>query len=528
MLSQEGVGFIFGVPGGENVDFMEETRREGIRYVLTKREGNAAFMADMCGQLTGKPGVCLSTLGPGSTNLVNGVANAFLDRSPMLAMTAQVNTRRLATWTHQNIDHLKLFWPITKMSAAVSAQGVSAIMRKAIRTSVAPRPGPVHLDLSGDVVAAEAHGEPPGPLNVRRMSGWAQAYSVGRMDPADEILASLRRSRRPVVVAGLSAARENCGRAVVEFAEAWGIPVVTTAKSKGVMPEDNAFFAGVIDMAAPKTVAGLLDRADLILAVGFDPVELIKDWTFDAPTIHIDTVPNTDQVYAAGVEVVGDIGTILTVLAGEASGGGKWDEKEISDHRRAIRKVLVDDSTSVGLAPHRVVLECREAFPDNAIVTADVGSHKLLIGQLWEARQPQTVFQSNGLSAMGFAFPGAIAGKLTCPERQVLCLTGDGGFSMGLSELEVAVQHNLPLVTVVLSDASLNRIQIKQAHKGYETIGTKTMRNHFARVAEAYGALGLVADDPASFRSALDEALAARAPAVIEARIDPAEYLVQF
>ena len=307
-----------------------------------------------------------------------------------------------------------------------------------------------------------------------------------------------------------------------------GLPVITTAKSKGVMPENHALFAGVIDMAAPNAIVSLLQKADLILAVGFDSVELIKDWTFDAPTIHIDSVPNTDQVYSANVEMVGDISLILTALTHAATGEEKWSEKEIADHRRAIRKILVDDSTSVGLAPHQVVLECREAFPDDAIVTADVGSHKLLIGQLWEARQSRTVFQSNGLSAMGFAFPGAIAAKLTYPNRQVLCLTGDGGFSMSVSELEVAVQHNLHLIVVVLSDASLNRIQIKQEQKGYEALGTRTMRNHFAKVAEAYGALGLVANDLASFRSALNQAKAESGPAVIEACIDPAEYLVQF
>ncbi len=527
MLHNEGIGFIFGLPGGENIDFMEEARRVGVQYISAKREGTAAFMADMYGQVTGRPGVCLSTLGPGSTNMVNGVANAFLDRTPMLAITAQVNTGRLETWTHQNIHHTRLFQPITKMTAAVSPRAVARIMRKAIRVAIAPRPGPVHLDLPGDVAAAEAGEAALPPVRLRRVRAWAQAYASGAGEP-DEITVAIRRSRRPVVVAGLSAAREGAGGALVGFAEAWGLPVITTAKSKGVMPEHHRLFAGVIDMAAPRLIADFLKQADLILAVGFDPVELIKNWTFQAPTVHIDSVPNTDQVYGAEVEVVGDIGLILTALAGMASGGGKWDDGEIAAHRRAIRKKLVDDSTSVGLAPHRVVLECREAYPDDAIVTADVGSHKLLIGQLWEARQPQTLFQSNGLSAMGFAFPGAIAGKLACPDREVLCLTGDGGFSMVLAELELAVRHKLPLVTVVFSDGSLNRIEIKQAEKGYPIIGTRTMKHHFARVAEAYGAMGLVAEDAAGFRSALARAKAANGPAVIEALIDPSEYTVQF
>jgi acetolactate synthase-1/2/3 large subunit len=526
MLRGEGIDLMFGVPGGETIDFMEACHQEGIKYVLAKREGNAAFMADMYGQLTGRPGLVCSTLGPGSSNLANGLANAMLDRSPMIAVTGQVVTGRLDTWTHQNINHMRLFESITKMTAPITPQAAARITRRAVRVATASRPGPVHLDLSSDVAKAESKEEALPSLNMRRVGQWSQVLAMG--DGAEEVTAALKKARRPIVVAGLSAAREGASSALVGFAEKWGVPVITSAKSKGVMPENHRLFAGVIDMAAPDLVWNFIKGADLILAVGFDPVELIKNWTVPAPVIHIDSVPNTDMVYYAQTEVIGDIAVALEALSSYAPSEPKWDESEIAANRKAIWKKVVEDSTSVGLAPHRVVLECREAFAYDAIVTCDVGSHKLLIGQLWEARQPQTIFQSNGLSSMGFAFPGAIAASLATPGRQVLCMTGDGGFSMGLSDLETAVAHNLPVVTVVFSDGSLNRIQIKQAEKNYAVIGTTTQKHHFARVAEAYGAMGLVAEDAASMRSALAKAKGAKGPVVIEACIDPSEYTVQF
>lgn len=527
-LAAEGVRFLFGVPGGENIHFMEDARQRGIRYVLTKREGSAAFMADMIGQITGTPGVVLSTLGPGSTNLPNGVANALLDRSPMLAITAQTHRHRIGTWTHQYVDHKRLFAPISKASFAVEPESATRVMRRALRTAVAPRPGPVHLDLSSDVARAETRSDSrdgilPGAPGARRSNqGGADPHGL------EQAMRMLGQSQRPVVVAGLSAARSNASEALVAFAEATRTAVVTTAKAKGVMPEDHPLFAGVIDMAAPDVVADVLHRADLVLAIGFDPVELIKDWTFAAPTIHIDDVPNTDQVYPAELELVGNVASITQELTSIKAGASQWTTSELDAYRVAIRRKIVDDSTSVGLAPHRVVLACREAMPDDAIVTVDVGSHKMLVGQLWQARLPNTLFQSNGLSAMGFAFPGALAAQLAQPERKVLCLTGDGGFSMSLSELELAVLNELPVITVVFSDGSLNRIELKQEAAAMPSTGTRTMRYHFAKVAEAYGATGLVADDAASFDRALATALDTPGPVVIEANVDPSEYAGQF
>lgn len=527
-LAAEGTQFLFGIPGGENIHFMEDARQRGIRYVLTKREGSAAFMADMVGQLTGSPGVVLSTLGPGSTNLPNGVANAMLDRSPMLAITAQVQRHRIGTWTHQYVDHRSLFGPISKLSLTVAPESAAKVMRRAVRTAVAPRPGPVHLDLSSDVGRADTPLGPrdlvlPGDPGDRRSGqGEAAPHDVARAQRA------LDRSTRPVIVAGLGAARANAQEALVHLSESRRVPVVTTAKAKGVMPEDHALFGGVIDMAAPAVVASLLERADCIVAIGFDAVELIKDWSFTAATIHVDEVPNTDQVYAAEIELVGDIVAITRQLDDGKPGASDWSEAELADHRATIRRMMVDDSTSVGLAPHRVVMACQEALPDDAIVTVDVGSHKLLVGQMWQSRKPNAIFQSNGLSAMGFALPGALAAQLVHPDRKVLCLTGDGGLSMSQSELEIAVELGLPVITVVFSDGSLNRIELKQQAAEIPSTGTRTMRHHFARVAEAYGALGIVADDPAGLERALATALETPGPVVIEANVDPSEYAVQF
>ena len=293
-LAHAGIGYVFGYPGDPNLDFMEATRKEEVAFILARREGTAAFMADAYGQLTGLPGVCMSTLGPGSTNLVNGVACAFLDRTPMLAISGQMNTRLEQTFTHQNVDHNRLFAPVTKWVARMVPEATGPIMRKAMRLAVAERPGPVHLTVPIDVGAAPAADTEIRLPPLCAHSQWTEAFSTKEVD------ANLRtlndQARRPIVLAGMAAKRTAAGHALRALVEKIGMPVVVSAKAKGILPEDHPYYAGTLDMACAALIWEFLQSADLILAVGFDPVELLKSWSLRVRVVHIDAIPNVDQI----------------------------------------------------------------------------------------------------------------------------------------------------------------------------------------------------------------------------------------
>ena len=525
-LAGAGVKFIFGLPGGQNIEFMEAARRQGLEFVLACREGTAALMADAAGQITGVPGVCMSTLGPGSTNLVNGVANAYLDRSPMIAVSGQMGTRLEATFTHQNIDHNRLFAPITKWTTRIVPEAAASVMRRALRLAVAERPGPVHITLNANLAAADAGDAEIALPPLGPAQRWTQSYHVAGdgTDPARRLAGA----RRPIVLAGVSAVRAGAGPALKGFAERLGCPVVVSPKAKGILPEDHAYFAGTVDMACNKVVWDFLASADLILAVGFDAVELINPWRPRTPVLHIDACENTDQVYAAGTELVGAIPAILESLADSYKGQEKWSESEVRGHREALFELYRSGHVAGRLNPSDVVDAARGAFPRDTIITMDVGSHKLLVGQGWTAYEPRGVLLSNGLSSMGFALPGAIAAKMLHRDRPVVCFTGDGGLAMVHGELRLASPLGLGLVVIVFRDDSLNRIEIKQVQKGYPTVGTRFDAGNLVGLAESLGCDGESADTPARLADVLGRATKLNRPLLVEARIDPAQYTVQF
>ncbi len=523
-----GISHIFGLPGGQNIEFMEAARKQGLEFVLARREGTAALMADAAGQLTGRPGVCMSTLGPGSANLVNGVANALLDRSPMIAVSGQLGTRLESTFTHQKVDQLAIFTPISKWATKIGPDDAASVMRRALRLAVAERPGPVHLTLNANYAKAEATDTAVALPPMTASADWTQvAHSDSTADPVKR----LQQAKRPIVLVGMSAMRGGAGPSLTAFAERLGCPVVTSPKGKGTLAEDHPYFAGTVDMACNKVIWEFLSTADLILAVGFDAVELIKPWQLDVPVIHIDTVANTDQVYPAEIELIGPIGAILDALADGSEAGAKWPEADIKAHRDAIRDLYYSGRQDGKLNPTDVVDVARAAFSKDTLITTDVGSHKLLIGQGWETYQPGGVMMSNGLSSMGFALPGAITASMLDRERKVVCFTGDGGLAMVHGELQLASEMGLGLVIVVFCDGSMNRIELKQMQLGYPSTGTKFKQSDLVGMAQAVGCDGERAETP----KALEDVLARAAnpgglnrPLLVEASIDPTQYEVQF
>ena len=400
-LRQAGVTRVFGYPGESVVDFMEAARDGGPAIVAAVREASAAFMAEGAAMRTGLLGACLSTLGPGSTALLNGVASATLDRVPVLAISGQVEGSREQYWTHQIVDQGRLFAPVTKLAARLEAGSADTVLRKALRTATAERPGAVHLTVTTDTFG----------MTVQGSGGTAPplAPSAGSLDfYGEEPLRQLRGARRPVLLAGAGAVRCGAGAALAELASLAGLPVVAGAMAKGVLSEDHPYFAGVLDMAGHRVIWDLLGSADLIVTAGFDAVELITPWRLDVPVLHVDTTPNTDQVYPAATEVVGNVAAALSWLAGSWDGEPRWSEAAVAAHRAALREAWQAGYAPGRLNPSEVVTTVRSAAPAGTVVTTDVGSHKITAGQAWTAYAPRETLITNGLSAMGFGLPAAI------------------------------------------------------------------------------------------------------------------------
>ena len=520
-LRAAGVQHVFGYPGESVIDVMEAVTRQGIAMVSAVREGTAAFMAEAAAMAGGRPGVCLSTLGPGSTAVLNGVAAATLDRVPVLAVSGQIESTREQFFTHQVVDHGRMFAPVTKLALRLDPASADTIIRKALRTAVAERPGAVHLTVTADAWAVPADGQislPP----LTPAAGSVDVY--GEDDPVRTLTAA----RRPVLLAGIAAVRCAAGPDLVRLAERAGMPVVVSPMAKGVFPEDHPYFAGVLDMAGYRVVWDLLDGADLILAAGFDPVELISPWPVSTPVLHLDTVPNTDQVYPSAHELVGHVGALLGWLSARWTGEPRWAEAAVAAHRDRLRAAWLGGRAEGRLNPSDVVTIAREAAPAGTILATDVGSHKLMAGQGWQATEPRSVLIPNGLSAMGFGVPAAIAARLTRPGRPVLALVGDGGFAMAATEMRIASSLGLPVTVVVFADNSLNRIELRQQSAGYPPTATRIDGMDLVALAEAAGCDGVRADTPAALEKALAGLAARSRPLIVEARIDPAQYEAQF
>ena len=520
-----GVRHVFGYPGDPSVEFLEAARRDGLEFVLARREGTAGLMAEAAGMLTGLPGVCLSTLGPGSSNLVNAVAGAWLDRVPMLAISGQIETRREPYFTHQVLDHGRMFAPVSKWTATLQPHNAATILRKAIRTAMAERPGPVHLTTAADVIGAQATDDRVllPPLAAREFP-----LAFASDAAAADVVTRLRAARRPAILAGIAAVRGDASQALERLAQSIGCPVVVAPMAKGVLAEDHPMYASTLDMACNAFVWEFLAGCDLLLAVGFDAVELIKPWSLTVPTIHVDSTPNTDQIYPAELELVGPVAAILDALSDGFDGEPRWRESEVRAHREALRAKYYEGRVAGRLNPTDVIDVVRQASPRDAIATSDVGSHKLLVGQGWTTYAPRSTLMSNGLSSMGFSLPAAIAAKLVHPQRPVVCFTGDGGLAMVQGELRLAASLRIDPLVVVFCDNSLNRIELKQGQRNYPSWGTRIDETDVAKLAESMGCAGTMVDSAGALERALAGSRPSDRPLVIGVRIDPAQYAAQF
>jgi acetolactate synthase-1/2/3 large subunit len=512
-LADAGIQSAFGLPGGEITVLLDACRKHGIRFYLTGHEASAAFMADVTGQITGRPGVCLSTLGPGAVNLSLGVANAFLDRSPVLAITAQLSTALEDHFPHQRLPLDRLFGTITKGSILLDGRGTEAAVRRAIALATGEPHGPVHLGLPSNLAGAAA--QSGGESEVRE-----QARGSGRGATLGEVGAAVSAAKRPLLLLGLGA-RPHDAPAVRAFVDRTHLPFIVTPKAKGILPEDAPGFLGVASgMAMDNAVLETLEEADLLLGVGFDPVECDKDWYATRRIAGLSRASTAEGSYRP-LEAIGDIAEMLTALATEVR-TSPWPADLVAARRARVRPEPAPAES--GLSPIACVRAMRTVAPRSAVLTCDVGSHKYFAGQFWESYEPHTFFMSNGLSAMGYGVPAAIAAKLQFPHRPVIALVGDGGFLMMLHNLTFLTEHRVPIAIVCFVDDSLSLIRVGQKRRRLPPYGVDFRAPDFAAIAEGFGVSGRRVTSVDQLAEALGAAIRGDRPTVLAVPIDAREY----
>lgn len=515
-----GTPFITGHPGGESVELMDAARQRDMRFLLFKQETAAAMMAATWGEITGAPGLCLSTRGPGASNMVNGIAYAALDRAPLIAITDQYDPVTYAIGLRQRMNQLAMYEPLTKWSTTINAGSVRHQMRRALREATAPPPGPVHFEMPQSETtrdAAESANEAPLQANIVEIEPDRASLKAP--------LELIAEARRPILLVGLGALWAGASSELTALAEHLGAPVLVTPKCKGAIREDHPLRAGCI-------IGGVIERklvaqADLIITIGLDAVELQpKPWPYAAPVLAIAATPNLDAVVPAGTEVVGPVRKILSRLSEFSTGGSSWGEQAAADYRTDVVNAL--NTPSTGLSPQRVMEIARAILPRETIATCDAGASRLLVVQKWESYGPREFLGSNGLGSMGYALPGAMAAKMAHPDRPCVAFVGDGGFMMAVAELQTAVAENLPIICVVFDDAEIGLIRVKQQLKQIPAYGVHIGGMHWDKLAQGFGADGVVVDTEQGLDAALRAALASGRTTVIGAHIDGSGYVDQF
>jgi acetolactate synthase I/II/III large subunit len=512
-LARAGARAIFGMPGGgSNLDIIDAARRHRLPFVLSHTETAGAIMAAAQAEITGAPGVCLSTLGPGVSSLVNGVAHAWLDRVPLVVLTDTMGPAARSRFEHQSLPHAALLGPITRFTADLTAADADAIITDALARATGRPPGPVHIDCAPDVMAEQAA---EGPL--RSECGRPAVNDV--LSP--DVRQLLREAKKPLAIAGLGARSPAVAAALQEICERRGMPAAVTYKAKGVIADFHPLHAGLFTLG--EIEKPLVDAADLLLAVGLDPVELLpRPWPWRQPLVRCAEWSSTTDHLPGGETIVGDLAAILREVDGALSRTSRWTPQEIAAHRERQRAAVLGDGG--GLTPGGAADAIANCPANARHVTVDAGAHMFAAMSLLRADAPGRILISNGLSTMGYAVPAAIGAALLAPQDPVIALTGDAGLLMCLGELRTAAREGLRIVVVVFADGELSLIRIKQDRRGLEPAGVRIGEMDWPRVATGLGLRAFKACTGNALRDQLAEALAGQGPALIEARVDPSGY----
>jgi len=512
-LESAGVRALFGVPGGGgNLDLVAAAGRASLPFVLTSTETAAAISALAQSELTGQPGACLTTLGPGAASVVNGIACASLDRAPVVAFTDSYAGGANSPYEHQRLDHAALLRPITRGSWTISPEHAATVMACAIARALGPPPGPVQVECPGPVASAEARDD----VTPER----APAAPVSAVVESARFEALLTRARKPLCLVGLGARRAADAAAIRSLCQTHGIPALVTYKAKGVVSDGDAWFGGIVTNG--EIERPLIDASDLLIGVGFDPVELLpRPWRVTHPVVSVAPWTLDTEHVPFAAQLVGELASGLGEVA-RCLAPSDWREDEVATYRETARsRVRID---APGLTAQRVVERVAGHLAGHARVTVDAGAHMFAATSLWPVSEPNGLLISNGLSTMGFALPAAIGAALIDARHPTVALTGDGGLLMCAGELLTAARAALPVITVVFADASLSLIEIKQQARRLAPAGVALGDVNWPAIAEGFGVTAFVAHDEAALDEALDQAIACSGPTLIEVRIDRSNY----
>jgi acetolactate synthase-1/2/3 large subunit len=517
-LENEGVQYVFGLPGEENMAVLESLKGSSIQFITTRHEQGAAFMADVYGRLTGKAGVCLSTLGPGATNLMTGVADANLDGAPLVAITGQVGTDRMHIESHQYLDLVAMFAPVTKWnSQIVRPSNTPEIIRKGFKLAQAEKPGAVHIDLPENIAGMEAIGQPL--QRDKREKVYSAYHSM------NEAAVAISKAKNPIILVGNGALRANASDALTEFATQLNIPVVNTFMGKGAIPYTHPLSLWTTGLQKRDYISCAFEKSDLVIAIGYDLIEYSpKKWNPEGkiPIIHISATPSeVDSSYIPMAEIVGDISDSLNEILRRSDRTGKpepYGLKLRSYIRRDYEQYADDDGFPI--KPQKLIYDLRQVLGPEDIVISDVGAHKMWIARHFHCDRPNTCIISNGFAAMGIAIPGAMAAKLVNPHLKVVAATGDGGFMMNCQELETALRVGTPFVTIVFNDGGYGLIEWKQEDHYGDSSFIKFGNPDFVKFAESMGLKGYRVESATDLVPILKEALAQDVPTVIDCPVD--------
>ena len=520
-LEAEGVEYVFGLPGEENADFMMALEASPIRFILTRHEQGASFMADVYGRLTGRAGVCLATLGPGATNLITGVADGNMDRAPMVVITGQADSRRLHKESHQAMDVVAMFRPVTKWATSlINADNIPEIVRKSFKLATREKPGACHIELPEDIAKTEVTALPITPAQRRR--------PVPDDKIIDRAMAVIRSAKRPIILAGNGCIRRRASKQLRLFVEATNIGVINTFMGKGAIARSSPQCLFTVGLQSRDVVACAIDAADVVITIGYDMVEYhpqLWNVTAEKKIVHLDFLPaEIDDHYHLEVEVVGDLAHALWMFNERVRVEPMRFE---NDQLHQIREQMLadfaahkNDDTEDSIRPQKVLWDVREALGPSDILLSDVGAHKMWVARYHQCDEPNTCLISNGFCSMGFALPGAIAAKLVHPDRRVLAICGDGGFLMNVQDLETARRIGANIVVMVWEDGGYGLISWKQDNEFGRHTDLSFRNPDMVKLVEAFDCKAIRVTKSRDLAAALEEAFTADRPCVMTVPID--------
>lgn len=530
-LENEGVEYIFGLPGEENADVMISLKEsQKIKFILCRHEQAAAFMADVYGRLTGKAGVCLGTLGPGATNLVTGVADANMDRSPLVVITGQADTNRQHKESHQSMDVVGMYEPITKWNMQIlHPDNIPEMVRKAFKVAETEKPGACHLEFPENIASMESNKLPISSPKMRRSSPDEKSLELA--------IQCIQAAKNPVILAGNGTVRTRSSKELRTFVQKTGLPVINTFMGKGAISRSDEHCLFTMGLQAKDHISCAMDRSDLVIAIGYDLVEYhprLWNQGNEKKIIHIDFMPaEVDENYRVEVEIVADIANTLSQMTQiVASDKPLVDPKSYQNVRHSMMDEFneyKDDQAEGRIKPQKILWDVREILGPEDILISDVGAHKMWIARYYQCDEPNTCLISNGFCSMGFAMPGAMVAKLIYPEKKVLAICGDGGALMNIQDLETAVRYQIPFVMMVWEDGGYGLIEWKQDNE-FGSHSDLTFGNpDFVKLAQAFNAEGFRIEKSSEIKTVLMQAFECQKPAIISVPIDYREnkYLTQ-